>query len=383
MARVPGTSYETLELPPNPPGNGDPCWCSSGVIYEKCHLNRHLQVPEPRWELLRQVRQLHQSQYCSHPSASSANCNGGIVRSHTVQRSGPLSSIAVNGQVYGIDTSSQPNSDGTPPFKLIGLRRASTFTGFCAKHDAEFFRVLETQPFVASKEQLFLLAYRALSKEIYAKKFAIRSIPLLRKGDVGRNPVEQVQLQKDLYLHEQALRLSLRDLESSWKDYQAAFFSSDYDRFSAYLVFANAAPDFAVSGGLYPEFDFQGRAIQNLAAPGRLDLITCTVLPLQPGGVIAFVWDSKSAKSCNVLASSLDKLPPGEVPDALVRFTFEHFENSYASPRWWEGLQERQRQRLLGRMALAASSDAVRRADCLLDDGLRTATWKVIAREWL
>lgn len=277
----------------------------------------------------------------------------------------------------------QPDVDGCLPYKRIGLKQASTFTGFCAQHDAEMFRPLETQPFIASKEQLFLLAYRALSKEIYAKRFALRSIPLLRKGDVGREPLEQVNLQRYLYLHEQVLSLSLRDLETSQNDYQGTFLAGDYESFSAYLIFTDTVPGFAVSGGIHPEFDFQGKAIQDLATPDFLDFTTYTVLPLQPSGVIALIWDSKRAKSCHKLAASLDALQKEDIPNAIVRFTYEHFENSYASPRWWEALREDQRQHLLKRMALAASSQYARRADCLLDDGLRTATWKVIAREWL
>ncbi len=372
-----------LELPPNPPRPGDPCWCRSGLPYEKCHLNRHLQVPESRWEILRQIRQLHRAEYCSHPLASATNCSGGIIRSHTVQRSGPLSAIAVNGHVYGFDLLSQPDADGHFPYRLIGLRQASTFTGFCSRHDAEMFRALEAQPFTATKEQLFLLAYRALSKEIYAKRLAIRHIPLLRKGDMGRDALEQVSLQRYLYLHEQVLNLSLRDLDTAWNDYQQAFLSGDYDRFSAYLIFADRIPDLAVSGGFHPEFDFQGGTIQDLSTSACLDFTTFTILPLQPGGVIAFVWDSKRAQSCHKLAASLDGLHRGDIPDAIVRLTYEHFENSYASPGWWESLQEGQRRRLLDRMALSASSQEIRKADCLLDDGLRTATWKVTAKEWL
>ncbi len=208
-----------LELPPDPPNGSDPCWCHSGLPYEKCHLNRHLQVRESWWEILRQIRQLHRSEYCSHPLASAINCSGGIICSHTVQRSGPLSAIAMNGHVYGFDFLGQPDAECHFPYKLIGLRQASTFTGFCSWHDAEMFRVLETQPFTATKEQLFLLAYRALSKEIYAKRFAIRNLPLLRKGDVGLGPLEQVSLQNFLYMREQVLQLSLRDMETIWKDY--------------------------------------------------------------------------------------------------------------------------------------------------------------------
>ena len=340
----------------------DPCWCSSGLAYGECHLDRHLQEPDSKWDLLREMRRMNQVEYCSHPKASASTCIGGIARSHTLQLAGALSTIAVNRHVYGVDTHRQPEPDGTPSYGLIGVRQASTFTGFCSHHDAELFRPLETRPFITSKEQLFLLAYRALSKEVYAKRFAVRSVPILRKGDKGRDVLFQVGLQKYLYVHEQVLRLALRDVESSWKDYQDAFLSADYDRFSAYLIFADKVPDFAVSGAIHPEFDFQGNPIQDLATPDRLDLITYSVLPLHTCGLIAFVWDSKSAPSCQKLAVSLDSLPRAEVPDALVRFTYEHFENCYASPRWWELLSDEQRRCLLRRMALAASDQVIRKA---------------------
>jgi hypothetical protein len=289
----------------------------------------------------------------------------------------------VNGHVYGFDFLGQPDAEGHFPYKLIGIRQASTFTGFCSRHDTEMFRALESQPFTATKEQLFLLAYRALAKEVYAKRLAIRHMPLLRKGDIGKEPLEQVSLQKYLFLHEQVLNLSLRDLDTISKEYQAAFLSRDFERFSAYLVFTDRIPDFAVSGGFHPEFDFQGAAIQNLSSPGCLDFMTYTILPFQPHGVVAFVWDSKRAQSCCRLAASLDALTNDEVPDAIVRLTYEHFENSFASPGWWESLREDQQRNLLDRMARSASSQFVRRADCLVDDQLRTAVWKVTASEWL
>jgi SEC-C motif len=383
MPKFPGTHYDVLELPADPPGINDPCWCRSGSNYGACHLDRHLQVPESKWEILRKVRKLHQAEYCSHPSASPTTCAGGIIRAHSLQRSGALSAIAVNGHVYGLDPFAEPSVDGQPRYIRIGLRRASTFTGFCEFHDAQLFRPIELEPFRATKEQLFLLAYRALSKEVYAKRFAIRMVPILRKGDVGRGSLEQVGLQQYLYIREQVLRYSLRDLESSFSDYQAAYLSGDYDRFSAYVIFSDREPDFAVSGGIHPEFDFHGASLQDLSSPGVLDFAAYSVLPLQSGGAMALIWDSESATSSQKLASSLHKLDVSGVPDALVRFSYEHFENCFASPIWWEGLQEAQRKNLLQRIALSASSEAIRMPDCLKDDGLRTARWKVVAREWL
>jgi hypothetical protein len=283
--------------------------------------------------------------------------------------------------VYGLEPGDMPDDSGVFQFKLIGVNKASTFTGFCQRHDTELFRPLETEPFTASKEQLFLLAYRALSKEVYAKRFAIRMQTLLRKGDVGKDPLQQVVLQNELYIRAQLLRRSLRDLEMNLMDYDQICLARDFDRMTAYLIFADRTLDFAVSGGLHPEFDFAGRSLQNLATPDRLDFFTYSALPFAGAGVVAYVWDSTRGSSCVKLLQSLDGIVAADMPDALVRFTFEHFENTYADPRWWEGLSISERDHLQARFAKAASNED-RKADCLADDGIRTARWKLIAREW-
>ena len=69
-----------------------------------------------------------------------------------------------------------------------------------------------------------------------------------------------------------------------------------------------------------------------------------------------------------------------EIPHALVRFTFEHFENTFASPPWWEALDSVARDKLLDRMSTGTSTHA-RLPNCLLDDGLRIVNWGVTARE--
>lgn len=173
----------------------------------------------------------------------------------------------------------------------------------------------------------------------------------------------------------------MRDLEANLRDYEQIYLSRDFDRMSAYLIFPDRTLDFAVSGGLFPEVDFIGQRLQNLATPERLEMLTFSVLPFQVGGVIAFVWDSTRGDSCVKFILSLDRLAVADVPDALVRLSFEHFENTYADPRWWEGMNVSERERLLHRFATAASPEN-RKLTCLVDDGLRTARWKVIAREW-
>ena len=54
-------------------------------------------------------------------------------------------------------------------FTRIGRNHASTFTGFCSTHDAEIFRAIDQHPLDRNNmEQLFLLAYRAVARELHA-----------------------------------------------------------------------------------------------------------------------------------------------------------------------------------------------------------------------
>lgn len=382
MGYIPGTNIKTLELPANTPGDDDLCWCRSQEPYGKCHKHRQEMQPENRWTVLKRVRKLMDASYCSHPDASPTTCRGRIVKAHSLQRSGSLSSLAVNGHLYGLDAKGMPDERGIFPFTLIGLNRASTFTGFCERHDTQMFAPLETKPFTATKEQLFLLAYRAIAKEAFAKRFGVRLLPIFRLADVGKEPFEQYVIQEQLYQQEQLQSLSLRDLEETLKDYATVYRSGDFGGMSAYLLFADGRIGFATSGAVHPEFDFEGNSVQALASTARLDQLTYSAIPFEHGGIFAFVWDSKTGKSCIRLMQSLDRYSNEYLPDALVRLTFEHFENTFADPRWWEALTPQERDALERRMGTAASMEN-RKSDCLRDDGLRAARWKIVARQWL
>lgn len=79
---------------------------------------------------------------------------------------------------------------------------------------------------------------------------------------------------------------------------------------------------------------------------------------------------------------SLEALRDQELPHAIVRFTFETFENVFASPDWWEGLDNETQKKLLARqLSGMALSGTERTADCLMDDGVRAVNWAVSSRE--
>ena len=90
--------------------------------------------------------------------------------------------------------------------ELVGINKASTFTGFCDEHDAEIFRPIETKPLnLSDSEQLFLIAYRSLTREVHATmegaaKVQATYLDLVEKGKVPRDAPSAVGLEATQHL---------------------------------------------------------------------------------------------------------------------------------------------------------------------------------------
>ena len=180
-----GSAHATHDLPtrpmsnrfnkPNKVGRNDSCPCGSGRKYKHCCLRSGEIQLEPSgtisWEeeSAAAAKAIGRGMCCAPPNARH-DCVPKIVRSHTVPRSS-LSHIAEKGHVLSCraDVISLKTHGTAPPPKPRGIQNASTFTGFCARHDHDIFRPLETAPFTSTPEQCFLLAYRALARELYLK----------------------------------------------------------------------------------------------------------------------------------------------------------------------------------------------------------------------
>lgn len=95
-------------------------------------------------------------------------CEKKAIRAHSVQNANALEYIADNNHVYELKLEVKDNQPECT-FKLVGRNNASTFTGFCSDHDAEIFRPVDTKPLsLDDQEQLFLLAYRSVTRELHA-----------------------------------------------------------------------------------------------------------------------------------------------------------------------------------------------------------------------
>jgi hypothetical protein len=110
-------------------GRNSLCWCGSGIKYKSCHLRRDKASPFTLQGPAALNRRSFGKKYCLHPNASIQNCSPTIAKAHTIQRNGGLSKIARLGHVY---TLKQVITKGRTELNssLVGIREASTFTGF-------------------------------------------------------------------------------------------------------------------------------------------------------------------------------------------------------------------------------------------------------------
>ncbi|HDY8067607.1 hypothetical protein LO82_22330 [Vibrio vulnificus] len=99
-------------------------------------------------------------------TTDSNDCEGKIIKAHSIQKSKFLKKISDNGHVKILSVDLEKN-ELLGSFDQEGIKKFSTFTGFCGKHDKAIFQPIEDKPFKATKEQLHLYAYRAASQEYH------------------------------------------------------------------------------------------------------------------------------------------------------------------------------------------------------------------------
>jgi hypothetical protein len=368
-------------------GRNDPCWCGSGRKYKRCHLQKESQAPPRIWEVDARLRAEREKGTCLHATGPrGVVCGQPAIGSHTVMRK-MLKQIARDGHVYHHSGTIQDidKTQGKPALKLIGVNRASALPVFCSPHDGVSFAPLEQLPFTGSAEQCFLLAYRAVCLEYLKKRNQGNEIDFLRDNvDRGKSVLDQVELQRHLAAYELAVRASVRDMEKHKDEYDAILLARDFSPVRAFQVSLTSVPEILCAGALYPECDFDGKSIGNLA---NLDctpeLITFSLISTDTGGAFVFAWLESSDGPCRQLASSLDRLQDHEVIQAIVRFVFEFCENRYLNPDWWDNLDSRTRTAMLDRFATSASPFEPRaHKTCLRSDGLSPVAWHVSGRNW-
>jgi hypothetical protein len=294
------------------------------------------------------VKQLQKRGRCLHFDAGK-RCNQ-FIAAHSIQKQHLLNYISEDGHVYRLnaDYSTLQKNEGNCQVTKIGVNKASTFMGFCKKHDNELFREIDRSPLLPNDEQVFLYAFRSICREVFVKENTVIAYKSWSQG-----PHLHSNMKEFLSLVHSGAEFGLRCLlkhkqifDDSLK--KRAFYNIRYVAFMS-----PQKPTIFFSGQLYPDFDFLGNHIQDLGDHNTfLELMTFFSAPTIDGWTFVFAWHESSKHICDHYMRSLATFisEHKSLSDALFGYVFLCCENHAISPSWWEGLTDINRAKILEKL---------------------------------
>ena len=283
------------------------------------------------------------------------DCSSAIIKAHSIQNNRILKYIAKEGKVLSFE----PSMSGGANLSELGRKKASTFTGFCEKHDQDIFRPIEQSNLYepGNSEQEFLYAYRALAYSHYGKKFECK---------VYRKILEMMENQDDgniaKYLNNHP------PFPNGYYDYNIRVFSSKlagakdaletYENFrkstninldrQRYFKICTIRSSFnsefpvAVSSTLFLEYDLENNAINEYTNPMKpLIPSFLTVFPQSGKTYVLFSYFNKHMNFFRKLKNQFVELDLNMKKVVITNLIVNYVENFFVNPDYFSSLDDK------------------------------------------
>jgi hypothetical protein len=318
-------------------------WSRDGISsYGPIELNSSLNFDLDIY--LSRMKKEQMSGRCLHYDAG-VGCNK-ISKAHSIQENQMLSKIQIDGHVYTLDSSitSLKKNKGKLSYKKTGINVFSIFRGFCGKHDNELFKSIDSFPLIPTDQQVFLYAYRSLCKALFDKENALNTCMSQMQKGFNLSVVNEL-------LDSMALgtRSALENLKLHKIRFDESLKSGRFEKIRYVLFVSDKSPNIVFTGGIFPDFDFNGRQLQNLANyNSSLELITFCSAPINSGWGYLFAWHESNSKVCEEYIKSLATAiyEKQAVEDFLFRLAISS-ENHAFHPTWWENLSSEYKDKIV------------------------------------
>jgi hypothetical protein len=226
-------------------------------------------------------------------------------------------------------------------FDEIGLAQASTFNGFCGKHDKELFQCIEDQQYEGSSQQKFMYAYRNFAIEYYKKqknKVMIDGLSnyYLTGGHLEISG-EELSSNKD-FADEQVevMKVIQTDLNQILND-------SEFEKIYTVEIKFDQNLNSLASTIYSPEFNFSGERINNPYTKSHsLDFISLTLTINDNKSILLLSCRSDNEKLISYI-NSFATLETNQLMRFLSGIILYHCENIFFSIKAWSSLDEKDR----------------------------------------
>ncbi|MCP4651366.1 MAG: hypothetical protein GY853_14970 [PVC group bacterium] len=222
-------------------------------------------------------------------------------------------------------------------YKKESIYKPFTFLGFCKKHDKYVFKPIDDYPLKPTDQQVCLYAYRSLCKAYFEKENSMNTIDSVCSDETTASGHPKEVFKRI----GKSAGFGFENFKRHKKHYDESLKNDRFYDVNYVLFHSKQKPNVAFSGWFWPEFDFLGRRLQNLADhSNELELITFCSAPLEEGWGYLFAWHYTSDRICNQFISSLaTKVYEGDkMGDLLFRLLISYCDNYAFSPKWWEAL---------------------------------------------
>lgn len=335
-------------------------------------------IQEPSYDFnlakyLSKQKQFNNNGRCLHYD-SGERCEE-IINAHSIQKSRCLSAIADRGYVYKLsgDIGSLRKNKGQLTFEKRGIKKVSTFLGFCKKHDNALFEPIDNFSLIPTDLQIFLYAYRSLCRELFVKENSLRVIESQLNEGLNQKAIKELLLNMRT-----GTAFGLENLIKHKTIYDNSLKEELYHKIKSVLFISKQKPFIAFSGLFYPDFDFMGRQLQDLGDhDSHLELITFCSAPMSAGWGFLFSWHESSSNTCVDFMKSLATMvhANSKIDDLLFRMIISNCENCAISPQWWEKLSTNHKEQITARASNMANIFAMTKQTYLMEGLEGIAHW--------
>lgn len=285
-------------------------------------------------------------------------CDKKIIDAHSLQKGGALKNIASakNDVIFikkdGLNNNRKP--------VLIKTVNASTFKGFCHKHDTIFQQTIESEPFNCSDEHCFLHSYRSFAYSHHNVKqhqdYSISLIENLESAlskssnalselfiELGGNSSLPVQSLDKLKLNDKQKHfLSVTRYESYKNELNKNLAKESYDLLEYFVYTKDHIIPVACSSWIKSHLKFgHGLLVENNGNIYHGYPIMVTIVPESKGKSHVILARFKSDSISEILFRQLKDLKQKNIREfetTLSSMVLRYIENLYSSPEWWENL---------------------------------------------
>jgi len=284
-------------------------------------------------KLLHSYRNARKHKCCYANSLS--ECSGKIILAHSISRSKTLGEISKNGLVSRIEA---PTGSMNFGFEDVEISRASTFTGFCAKHDEMLFKDIDENPFIFNQNTIRQYHLRTIAHELYKKESNSKGMNSLIEEYSSNTRIDS-DLIGDC---DEYTKITIRDFKNELKeslnyDFGLKFRIFTFDRFEIPHVSSSL---FVINNDYFGNklFDFDDF---NSYAP----LISINSIRYKRRQFVLFVWRLDNDDICKQwLDSFIDGIKTGQ---RLFSLIIDVSENLYFDRDWIAGIRATDRKNLI------------------------------------